>query len=126
MSLLTKFSGKPDELKPVRELPKPRLKCPFYGFYGAFRLGNWVMIDTDGGNACALTQKHSPCRMEMAHEPPNWNTCPTYNHPGNIADITQVVYRPIVFPREFMPVGAGTWKGMPVKEWVRYILEADI
>ena len=57
------------------------MNCPFYGralFLSQIlnRDPPFVLFD-QAGNQCALiTASHSPCRMEMEGETPDWRVCP--------------------------------------------------
>ena len=126
MGILSKVFGR-EELKPVRDLEKPRPKCPFYGFHGALEAPFRSIMDSEG-NQCALTGKYSPCGMEMAHETPSWDGCTVYNHPKNIEVLRKVVNssETKAFPREFTPEGANYWQGMPLKKWFHYIVGRDL
>jgi hypothetical protein len=56
------------------------VNCPFYGraiFIAKDQPKDppFVLFE-QGGNQCGLiTTAHSPCLMEMVHEPVDWKTC---------------------------------------------------
>ena len=69
----------PDFQNQISESPAPRrelsvlpVACHFYGkAIGAARL-----IDTHGNQCALITERHSPCQMEIANRTPDETTCP--------------------------------------------------
>ena len=57
------------------------MNCPFYGralFGTHFPRENqppFVLFDQHGNQCAIITGSHSPCRMEIDGEEPNWKTC---------------------------------------------------
>jgi len=105
------------ELKPVN--PKERYQCPFYGFHMAMG-----MLMDQPGNQCALiTDSYGPCQMEVRSEVPNWNECPFNNKENSNEALEKMTDQLTVFPDEFHPKGAKSWKGMSFKKWQKYVME---
>lgn len=57
------------------------MNCPFYGC-AMFATGMgiagpkpFLLFKTDGNQCALITNSHSPCRMEMNDETPDWKTC---------------------------------------------------
>ena len=94
--------------------------CPFYGFVGR---GSFFMEST--GNACALTGEHSPCRMEVAGDEPNWDKCPVYNKQGNVPQLKQIMESVTTAPKIFWPSGASSWDGIKFGVWFHRVMGRD-
>jgi hypothetical protein len=58
------------------------MNCPFYGRalyqtrFAATGPQPFVLIDSRGNQCAVVTDSHSPCRMEIHGEVPDWKTCP--------------------------------------------------
>jgi len=118
MFSLSKRKGN-DDLKPVIE--KQRYQCPFYGFHMAMG-----MLMDQSGNQCALiTDSYSPCQMEIRSQTPNWNECPLNNEENSRA-LEKIADQLTIFPEEFHPKEAKSWRGMPFKNWQKYIMERGV
>ena len=104
------------QLLPVLE--RERKQCPFYGF-SAFHGG--IFLDTKGNQCALITGSHSPCRMELREETPNWRDCP-YNTPEKRATIEAHADAARVFPDEFRPQGAKSWEGVTFGQWQEYVM----
>jgi hypothetical protein len=106
--------------KTLELLPeKDRPACPFYGFGGMF---DDVLMDS-GGNQCALKmRRYSPCEMEMVLSKPSWHECPL-NTEENKQRLELIERRIRVFPKEFRPLKAGSWKGIPLTRWRDYVID---
>jgi hypothetical protein len=55
------------------------MNCIFYGYsmYQAHYNNQppFVLFKTNGNQCALITTSHAPCRMEMAGETPDWQTC---------------------------------------------------
>ncbi|MBU4069788.1 MAG: hypothetical protein KJ646_02290 [Nanoarchaeota archaeon] len=110
--------GKKKELEPVT--PKQRYPCPFYGFHMAME-----MLMDQSGNQCALiTKSYSPCKMKISNQTPNWNKCQFVGEKNRKA-LETITDNFIIFPDEFFPKGAKSWKGMAFKDWQNYIMKQE-
>ncbi len=98
--------------KPV--IAKPRFPCPFYGFHEAF--GTFM---DQKGNQCPVIG-HT-CRMEYCPSGPDWNKCFCEKHKKTI----NYVYDYLIVPDEFWPEGKSSWRGMPFKTWMDYVMDPD-
>ena len=116
MSILRLFKKSQRSLKPT--IKKSRHKCLFYGFYSAMSM---KIFSDSGGNQCALAEGYSPCQMEMKEETPDWDKCPFNNEEAKHA-IEKIMTSHKIFPEEFKPEGKSTWTGMPLKEWMDYVM----
>jgi len=98
---------------------KERYPCPFYGFNIAM-MGALMDID---GNGCALkVGSFSPCQMEAYQkQTPDWRKCP-FNSESNRDAIEKIIQKCTIYPNEFFPAGAKSWKGMPLDVWVGYVM----
>jgi hypothetical protein len=108
-------------LKP--KLQKPRHRCPFYGFrYGG---APNIFMDSEG-NQCALMMKsYSPCKMEFNAQTPDWNKCP-FNNEKNREALENIKQFAMIFPEEFTPEEKSSWAGMPLKEWINYVMSDSV
>jgi len=117
MSLLTKLLPnklKNKELKPTT--PKPRHDCPFYGFH----LARGMFIDSKGNQCAVIINSYSPCQMGMAGQTPNWSEC-GFNTEESRRSMAKYANELVVFPDEFYPKGAKSWRGISLKEWLEYV-----
>ncbi len=112
-------------IKGKGKLPVPyevveRHPCPFYGFNGMSDF-----LADQAGNQCAIiTKRHSPCMMETAGDTPNWNLCPIRQGSSDedMKRLESFAEGTKVFPREFRPPKAKNWEGIPLKNWMSYVL----
>ena len=111
MNKLVKING--GELKPYFEKSRPA--CPFYGFHINFE----IMVDQKG-NECALIKGYTPCQMKIRKLTPCWNNCSFYS-PEDIKNLKEMEEILAVFPDEFHPPKARSWKGITLKQWIQYI-----
>ena len=88
-----------------------RQRCPFYGFSAA--RGN--LIDTKGNQCALITNSHSPCRMEMNQEDPDWEACP-YNTLEARTSIRKYAENARVFPDELRHETG--FQGVPLDQWI--------
>jgi len=108
-------ASEPEEIYPVT--PRDRYRCPFYGFHAA----GGGLFDSEG-NQCALVGGHSPCRMELAGQTPDWDECTTFNYGDNVAKLEEVADSLVAFPMEFRPEEIRSWKGVPFRAWRKYVM----
>jgi len=105
------------EIKPYNQ-PGRRPPCPFYGFDATFDV---LVMNDSGGDQCALkTDSYSPCQMEIVGDTPNWFVCPL-NTDKNRRRLERSLEKIRVFPREFRPAKARSWRGISLEIWVRHI-----
>lgn len=100
---------------------KPRYGCPFYGFFAY----NGMMMDQRGNQCAVITESYSPCHMQMKKQIPDWNKCP-FNHEESQCAISKVENVCRVFPKEFHPRGQSSWRGIILKEWIKYIMSDKV
>jgi hypothetical protein len=96
----------------------PRFPCPFYGFFDAFGI---AYMD-QRGNHCPLIGHI--CKMENNLSGPDWRKC-LFNCPENKKTIDQIVDRHSIAPDEFWPEGQSSWKGIPFKSWMDYVMDPE-
>ena len=115
-------------IKSKGKLPAPYLEverhpCPFYGFNGMFRFGD--MMDSEGNQCALITDSYSPCQMEMDGDEPNWNLCPIKQATPKkyLRRFEESAKRKRAFPREFNPPEQSSWKGIPLSDWMDYVLD---
>lgn len=109
---------KKKSLEPYSDVERPA--CPFYGFnemYGS-------LMDSKGNQCALITDSFSPCKMEMTEENPNWHECPL-NTEGSRKKLEEVAGRMQAFPREFHPIKSKHWEGIPLTDWMNYILNKE-
>ncbi len=106
-----------EELKPYFE--KNRHACPFYGFHMAFEGFN-AMIDQSGNQCALIKDSYSPCQMEIQNLAPCWKKC-SFATSDNIDLLNKIEKIVIVFPDEFRPPGAKSWRGITMKQWIEYM-----
>lgn len=104
--------------KPVK--PKPRHRCPFYGF----AYFGHIFMDSKGNQCAAKANSHSPCRMEMSGFRPDWNNC-RFNCSENSKTVSMILERCKIGPDEFWPRGAQSWPGIPFQTWWDYVMSED-
>jgi hypothetical protein len=110
-------TGAPKEgLEVVPVHPKPRYKCPFYGFHSA--MGRMLM-DQRGNECASFVDSYSPCQMKIRGETPEWDKCPL----NKGEDLSILDNRLVVFPDEFWPKWAESWKGITFGKWRKYIMD---
>jgi len=95
---------------------KIRTKCPLYGF--AYAIGN--LIDSEGNQCAIITDRYSPCRMEILDQEICWKDC-RFNSKESASNIEKILEFTI-FPNELMPKGAPSWKGIPLRNWYEHIV----
>lgn len=49
------------------------MPCPFYGHSAAQLIR--TLMQTSGNRCALITEAHSPCRMEIAHQEPDLEKC---------------------------------------------------
>ncbi len=113
-------------IKNKGKLPAPYLQvkrhpCPFYGFNGMFG----PLRDSEGNQCALITESYSPCRMEMDGKEPDWNLCPIHQNSSEeqLGALEKFAKREKIFPDEFHPPGARSWEGIPLSDWMNYILD---
>jgi hypothetical protein len=74
------------------------------------------------GNGCALICEHSPCKMEMSGNSPEWDKCSFYNHADNASQLRQIMEVVTVAPKAFWPRGATSWAGMKFGDWFKHVM----
>jgi len=104
------------KLKPVVETQ--RYKCPFYGF----AMGMGFLADQNGNQCPLLTDRYSPCHMEIRGQLPEWRKC-YLNVVTNKKPIEKMINSLQIFPSEFMPKGKSSWEGIKFKDWYNYIMK---
>ena len=111
----------PAIIKTLKEKLKPPPydgpACPFYGFVGV----GFAFMENNG-NACALTGQHSPCKMEMNHEKPEWCKCTAYNTSDNAQELSNMMNVVYIAPKVLSPKGTNGWKGVKLKKWFSYVM----
>lgn len=105
---------KVEGIKPYFEVERPQ--CPFYGFRGMFG----VLMDSKGNQCALITESYSPCQMEMREQQPDWSECP-FNTEENRDKLIGTLDDIRIFPREFHPPGAKSWKGVSLMSWIKYV-----
>jgi hypothetical protein len=53
--------------------------CPFYGralFSHMILPVKFILLDTKSNQCAIVTDKHSPCLLELNHEDVEWRDCP--------------------------------------------------
>ena len=100
--------------------PYTRPPCPFYGFIGI--VGAEVLLDNNG-NACGLTMSHSPCKMEVDNQKPDWENCNHFNREGEVETIAKVLNKFTIFPDELRPLHLVEWSGVSVRGWFHLIVK---
>lgn len=102
--------------------PSVRKQCPFYGMSHPIMVGH--LLDSEGNQCALITSSHSPCKMEMAGQAPDWDKCGFLNHDGNSSGVAALVQKGTAYPNELCPIpeGGGERAGMPIKEWFPHVM----
>jgi len=116
ISFFKKASDKRPEIFPKPFSPKPRHKCPFYGF----SLFGSTMMDQQGNRCALIIESHTPCQMEFKGEMPNWEKCP-YNI-GDRETMEKIKNSFRIYPYEFRFFGN---KGISFQEWSDYVMRDE-
>jgi len=96
-----------------------RYKCPFYGF----GLVKESLMDTKGNQCALFVSRHSPCRMEISNQVPDWDECPVRKNTEGIDSVVRgMIEKYKIFPHEFRPEGAKSWNGISFKQWYEHIM----
>jgi hypothetical protein len=85
-------------------------KCPFYGFITMINC-----ITDQKGNQCALiTDRYSPCYMEMEDKTPCWEEC-KYNkqNPGFVEKLASTEFTVNLEGRD----------NIPFKQWYEHVMQ---
>lgn len=117
MSFFNLSKKSPNSLKPITR--KPRHRCPFYGFhYSGFQK---VFMDSEGNQCAIIMQAYAPCKMEFRGQTPDWDKCP-FNNWRNREILESIKDSAMVFPKELWPKGEKKWDGIPLDEWMEYVM----
>ena len=96
---------------------KKRYPCPFYGFY----TGPGALLDQKGNQCALMVDSYSPCQMGLQEQTPDWNKC-RFNNEKNKRVIETIIEESRIYPDEFFPAGAKSWKGIPLKVFADYVM----
>ena len=100
--------AKSNTLDPLYE--REQHPCPFYGM----AMGEGYFLDTNGNQCALISGRHSPCKMELDGEKPNWYNC-SHNNSEIILDLMNRNPPIKIFPDELK-------KGINFKEWYEYVM----
>ena len=112
--------GQEEREKKAARLSK-RMPCPFYGFI--IELGTFRDMDI---NVCALISRSSgqtsPCPFVVRGQFADWGSCIVCNTPKNKEMIRKEMIRWRVCPEEIYPKKKTSWKGIPFREYLEYVM----
>lgn len=111
------FFCKTNEIELISHTTKQRPLCPFYGFSRMFD----SFYDSKN-NQCGFVNSYLPCQMEILDKSLNWNEC-IYNLKDSKNNLNKKFNFVGVFPSEFRFPNSMNGHGIPLLDWMKYILE---